>query len=157
MVFLQSFGRNAMTKRSVATWLVVLGCLGVLATAAAQQQTPSGSVRISSKTVAVGVGVSWGDGTLTYRGASHTFSVDGLSVVDLGISNITSTGEVFNLNNLADFSGNYAAGEAGAAIGGGPSDTIMKNEHGVVIRLHGTQQGARLTLAAQGVKLQLRN
>jgi hypothetical protein len=100
--------------------------------------------------------VTWGDGTLTYHGKTYAFSVDGLSVVDLGISNITSSGEVFNLNNVADFSGNYAAGEAGIAIAGGPSDTIMKNDKGVVIRLHGTQQGGRLTLAAQGVKFQLK-
>jgi hypothetical protein len=32
----------------------------------------------------------------------------------------------------------------------------MKNENGVVIRLHGTQKGARLTLAAQGVSLKLK-
>ena len=145
-----------MTKKWWLAWLVALGCAGVLAVAVAAEPNPSGTVRISSKTVAIGVGVSWGDGTLSYQGQTYTFSVEGLSVVDLGISNITSAGEVFNLNNVADFSGNYAAGEAGIAIAGGPSDTIMKNEKGVVIRLHGTQQGARLTLAAQGVKLLLK-
>ena len=133
-----------------------MGSAGILAVAVAAEPNPSGTVRVESKTVAIGVGVSWGDGTLSYQGKTYPFSVDGLSVVDLGISNITSVGEVFNLNNVADFSGNYAAGEAGIAIAGGPSDTIMKNEKGVVIRLHGTQQGARLTLAAQGVKLLLK-
>ena len=145
-----------MMKKWFSTWLVALGCLGVFAVAGAAEPNPSGTVNINSKTVAIGVGVSWGDGTLNYQGKTYTFSVDGLSVVDLGISNITSNGEVFNLNNVADFSGNYAAGEAGIAIAGGPSDTIMKNDKGVVIRLHGTQQGGRLTLAAQGVKLQLK-
>ncbi len=145
-----------MTKKWWLAWLVALGCAGVLAVAVAAEPPPSGTVRVESKTVAIGVGVSWGDGTLSYQGKTYPFSVDGLSVVDLGISNITSVGEVFNLNNVADFSGNYAAGEAGIAIAGGPTDTIMKNEKGVVIRLHGTQQGARLTLAAQGVKFQLK-
>lgn len=145
-----------MTKKWWLAWLVALGCAGVLAVAVAAEPNPSGTVNISSKTVAIGVGVSWGDGTLSYQGKTYTFSVEGLSVVDLGISNITSNGEVFNLNNVADFSGNYAAGEAGIAIAGGPSDTIMKNDKGVVIRLHGTQQGGRLTLAAQGVKLLLK-
>jgi hypothetical protein len=145
-----------MKKKWLSTWLLALGCLGVLAVAVAAEPNPSGTVRVESKTVAIGVGVSWGDGTLSYQGKTYPFSVDGLSVVDLGISNITSVGEVFNLNNVADFSGNYAAGEAGIAIAGGPSDTIMKNEKGVVVRLHGTQQGARLTLAAQGVKFQLK-
>jgi hypothetical protein len=146
-----------MTKKSLSAWFVALSCLGVLAVALAAEPAPSGSVKITSKAVALGVGVSWGDGTLTYQGKNYTFSVDGLSVADLGISSVSSSGEVFNLSKLSDFSGNYAAGEAGIAIAGGPSDTIMKNQNGVVIRLHGTQQGGRLTLAAQGVKLQLKN
>jgi hypothetical protein len=33
---------------------------------------------------------------------------------------------------------------------------VMKNENGVVVRLHGSQQGVKFTLAAQGVKLQLK-
>jgi hypothetical protein len=147
-----------MSRKWLSSWLVALSCLTVLTVAvAADEPAPSGKVSISSKTVAIGIGVSWGDGTLTVQGKNYPFSVDGLSVVDLGVSNITSNGEVFNLKNVADFSGNYTAGEAGIAIGGGPSDTIMKNDRGVVIRLHGTQQGGRLTLAAGGVKLQLKN
>jgi hypothetical protein len=146
-----------MGKKWLSTWLVILGCLGVLTVAvAADEQKPSGTVKITSKAIAIGVGVTWGDGTLTYEGKTATFSVSGLSVVDLGITDITTSGEVFNLKKLSDFSGNYAAGEAGAAIGGGPTDTIMKNENGVVIRLHGTQKGARLTLAAAGVTLKLK-
>jgi hypothetical protein len=146
-----------MTKQWLSTWLVALGCLGVLAVAVAAEPAPSGTVKITSKAVALGIGVTWGDGTLTYQGKTYTFSVDGLSVADLGIASVSSSGEVFNLNKVSDFSGNYAAGEAGIAIAGGPSDTVMKNQNGVVIRLHGTQQGGRLTLAAQGVKLQLKN
>lgn len=124
---------------------------------AADAPDPSGTVRISSSAVAAGVGVTWGDGTLNYRGQTYAFSVNGLSVVDLGISTVTATGEVSNLNRIEDFSGNYAAGEAGIALAGGPSDVIMKNENGVVLRLHGTQQGVRLTLAAQGVSLKLKS
>lgn len=144
-------------KKWLSTWLVGLGCLGVLAVAlAADEPAPSGTVKITSKSIAIGVGVNWGDGVLTYQGSTHTFSVDGLSIADLGISSVSSAGEVFNLNKLSDFSGNYTAGEAGIAIAGGPTDVIMKNQNGVVIRLHGTQQGVKFTLAAQGVKLQLK-
>ena len=146
-----------MMKKWLSTWLVALGCLGMLSVAVGAEPPPSGTVSISSKTVAIGIGVSWGDGTLAFGGRNYAFSVDGLSVVDLGVSNITSSGEMFNMKKLEALSGNYAAGEAGIAIAGGPSDTIMKNDKGVVIRLHGSQQGGRLTLAAQGVKLQLKN
>jgi hypothetical protein len=145
-----------MIKKWTSNWVVALGCLAVLSVAIAAEPAPSGTVKLSSKAVAIGVGVTWGDGTLSFDGRNYPFSVEGLSVVDLGVSNITASGEVFNLKNVSDFSGNYAAGEAGIAIAGGPTDTIMKNENGVVLRLHGTQQGARLTLAAQGVKLTIK-
>ena len=145
-----------MIKKWSSNWLVALGCLAMFSVAMAADPPPSGTVKLTSKAVAIGVGVSWGDGTLTFGGKTYPFSIDGLSVADLGVSDITSSGEVFNLKNVADFSGNYVAGEAGIAIAGGPTDTIMKNENGVVLRLHGTQQGARLTLAAQGVKLTIK-
>src|SRR6202521_2572798 len=145
-----------MTKKSFATWLIALGCLVSFAAFAAEPE-PSGRVNISSKSVAIGVGVSWGDGTLTYGNKTYTFSLQGLSVLDLGISTITSTGEVFNLITVRDLSGTYAAREAGIAIAGGQNDEIMKTEHGVVIRLHGTQQGVKFTLAPQGVAIRLKN
>ena len=146
-----------MSKKLLSSWLVALSCLMAVTLAVAAEPAPSGTVRISSKTVAIGVGVSWGDGTLMFQGKNYTFSVDGLSVVDLGVSDVTSSGEVFNLTNVADFSGVYTAGEAGIAIGGGPTDTIMKNDRGVVIRLHGSQKGGRLTLAGGGVTLKIKN
>jgi hypothetical protein len=147
-----------MNKRAFVMWVLALGCAGMASLAgAADAPDPSGTVRISSSAVAAGIGVTWGDGTLSYKGRTYTFSVNGLSVLDLGISTVTATGDVSNLNKIEDFSGNYAAGEAGIALAAGPSDVIMKNENGVVLRLHGTQQGVRLTLAAQGVSLKLKS
>lgn len=137
-------------------WLVALGCFALLSAAMAADPPPSGTVKLTSKAVAVGIGVTWGDGTLTVAGKTYPFSVEGLGVADLGVSSVTSSGEVFNLKNVSDFSGTYVAGEAGIALDKGPTDVIMKNPAGVLLRLHGTQSGARLTLAAQGVKLTLK-
>src|SRR6059036_2682836 len=75
-------------------------------------------VSVESKSVALGVGVSWGDGNLNYKGKTHTFSVKGLSVLDLGVSKISARGKVYHLNKVEDFSGTYAAAQAGAAVGG---------------------------------------
>ena len=145
-----------MNTKLISKWLAALGCFAIMSGAMAADPAPSGTVSMTSKAIAVGIGVTWGDGVLTVAGKTYPFSIEGLSVADLGASNISTSGEVFNLKNVADFSGNYAAGEAGIAIAGGPTDTIMKNQNGVVLRLHGTQQGARVTLAAQGVKLTLK-
>jgi hypothetical protein len=130
--------------------------LGMVAVGAAQDAKPVGTVTVESKSIAVGVGVSWGDGVLTYKGKQHKFSLTGLSVVDLGVSKATAKGEVFDLKKLADFNGNYVAGEAGATVGGGAGVVVMKNQNGVVLRLTGTGQGVQLTLAAKGVDIKLK-
>jgi hypothetical protein len=116
----------------------------------------SGTVRIESTSIALGIGVTWGDGILTYEGKEYHFSVSGLSVVDLGVASVTATGEVYNLTSIDQFEGNYAAGEAGAVLGGGASIAELRNQSGVVIKLDSTQSGAKLTLAAEGVNIDLK-
>jgi len=142
-------------------WLATLGCLGALnvasAAGAADESQLSGTIEMASTSVAAGVGVVWGDGTLHYRGANYDFSVQGLSVVDVGVSSITTTGEVFDLKTPDDLAGNYVAGAAGIAIAGGADDIVMKNDHGVVLRLHGMEKGLRFQLGAQGVSIKLKS
>src|SRR4030095_10003996 len=121
-----------MNKRAFVMWSFALGCVGMGSlVGAADAPDPSGTVRISSSAVAAGIGVTWGDGTLSYKGKTYAFSVNGLSVVDLGISTVTATGDVSNLSKVEDFSGNYAAGEAGIALAGGQRDLIMKHANGL--------------------------
>jgi hypothetical protein len=138
-------------------WLAVLASLGALNAAYAQVEQPSGTIEIASTSVAAGVGVVWGDGTLHYRDANYGFSIQGLSVVDVGISSITTTGEVFDLKNPEDLAGNYVAGAAGLALAGGGDGIIMQNDRGVVLRLHGTEKGVRFQLGAQGVSIKLKS
>jgi hypothetical protein len=138
-------------------WLAVLASLGALNAAYAQVEQPSGTIEIASTSVAAGVGVVWGDGTLHYRDANYGFSIQGLSVVDVGISSITTTGEVFDLKNPEDLAGNYVAGAAGLALAGGGDGIIMQNDRGVVLRLHGTEKGLRFQLGAQGVSIKLKS
>jgi hypothetical protein len=149
-----------MTPRN-RKWLFMLGWLGALNVAyaadAADEPKPSGTVEIASTSVAAGVGVVWGDGTLHYRDTNYVFSIQGLSVADVGISTITTTGEVFDLNRPEDLAGNYVAGAAGIALAGGADDVIMKNDHGVVLRLHGMEKGVRFQLGAQGVSIKLKS
>jgi hypothetical protein len=111
------------------------------------------TIELSEGQVAVGIGWSWGSGTLTYKGKKHRVKVEGLSVGEVGIVRATARGDVFDLKKLEDFSGNYVAGGAGVTVGGGAGATIMKNQNGVEIRLRSTTQGASLKLAASGIKL----
>ena len=146
-----------MKLRARVMGVVVSSLLMVAALAVAQDGPPSGKVWVESKSVALGIGVSWGDGKLTYQGKDHPFTVKGLSVVDLGVSKVTANGEVFNLKKLSDFDGNYVAGKAGATVGGGAGVAIMQNQNGVVMKLTSTSQGVQLTLAGAGVDVKLKN
>lgn len=146
-----------MQRLAFTTRMVIVSVLVAATFAVAQDAKPSGKVSVESKSVALGVGVSWGDGVLTFQGKDHKFSVNGLSVVDLGVAKVSATGEVFNLKKLADFSGNYVAGEAGAAVGGGAGAITLKNQHGVVMKLTGVGTGVKFTLAGKGVEVKLKS
>ncbi len=124
-----------------------------LAVAAESKQV--GSITLSQGQVGLGVGWSWGKGTLRFNGKRYAFKVEGLSVGDLGVTKATATGRVFKLKNVSDFSGTYASAAAEATVGVGAGATAMKNENGVVIHLFPTTKGVNLKLAGEGVKFTL--
>ena len=143
-------------RRSIVTLVATGGLIMLLsALALAQATSTDGTLTLSEGSVAAGIGFSWGKGTLTYQGKTYPVKVDGLTVGEVGISRATATGKVTNLKKVADFSGTYTAGSAGATVGGGASAAIMKNQNGVVVELTSTTQGASLKLGAQGIKFTL--
>ncbi len=135
----------------VTVMLLVFGIARL--TAAADS---SGTVSIQTTSVAAGVGVQWGQGTLTYNGKKYPFSLQGLDLVGVGYAQVTAEGAVSDLTKLSDFEGVYAKAEAGVAAGSGPATITMKNPHGVIITLHAVQKGAELKLAAGGVNVDLK-
>lgn len=138
---------------TIALMLVLLAGLGTFA--AAEDPKPSGKVTIETKAVAIGIGFSWGDGTLTFQGKDHKFKVKGLSVIDVGISTISADGDVYHLEKVADFPGTFSAAEAGIAIGGGSGAQVMKNQNGVLIKLTSKKAGVQLKLAPEGLKIEM--
>jgi len=119
-------------------------------------QQPDATVKIQSKSIALGAGVNWGDGVLTYQGKDYPITVSGLSLLDLGVSNVSATGKVYFLNKVSDFSGNYFATQATFALAGGGGEIVMANGNGVFIAVQSEQSGTRLTLGASGVGLKLK-
>ena len=116
---------------------------------------PDAAVKLTGGAVAAGIGYVWGHGELNYGGQSHPFKISGLSIVDVGAAKISAAGNVYNLKNLADFSGNYTALSAGLTVAGGGSVAYMKNEHGVVLKLESKTVGLKFNLAAEGVTVKL--
>src|SRR5579859_5439477 len=84
----------------------------------AEGAVPSGYVWLSGGVFAVGIGFSWGHGTLYYSKdqKEYKFKISGVSVADVGAAGITAEGEVYNLTTPADLSGDYSAVTAGVTI-----------------------------------------
>jgi len=106
---------NVRTISRLALFFLVM-TVATAAVAAEKAATPSGKVTIQSTAIAAGVGVTWGDGTLSFKGKNYPFSIDGLTLVDWGISKVNATGDVYNLDDVAKFGGTYAAAEAGLTL-----------------------------------------
>ncbi len=120
------------------------------------QQPPTATLRLKSRSVALGAGVSWGEGVLTFQGQDHPITVSGLSLLDLGVSGVSATGKVYYLNKLSDFSGNYVATQATFAVAGGGGELVMANSHGVYIELTSEQSGTQLTAGPAGMSIKLK-
>jgi hypothetical protein len=118
---------------------------------------PSAYVWLSGGTVAVGIGYTWGHGTLYFSKdqKQYKFKLSGVSIADVGGAGINAEGEVYNLTTPADLTGNYSAATAGVTVIEGGSVAYLKNEKGVVIKLHSQTGGLRFNLAAEGVHLML--
>ena len=137
----------------VASLLVVIA----LATTAANAQSdaPSGKVSIETTSIAAGIGLSWGHGKLSFNGREYRFSIDGVTLVDFGISKSSAVGEVYNLTDMAKFEGNYVAAEANFTFGGGMGGVALRNSNGVIMHLSSVSQGARLQLGSSGMNIKL--
>ncbi len=128
--------------------------LAPLQTSAADD-VASATIELSGGSVAVGIGYSWGKGTVTYLGTRHALKINGISIVDVGVSNYSASGTVYNLKKLSDIEGTYTAVEAGATVAGGASIATMQNDKGVVIKMTSTRSGLQFTLAPNGVNISL--
>src|SRR5512132_2840599 len=137
--------------RTVSRFAVFFLIVGLASNAIpAEKATPAAKVSIESTSIAAGIGVSWGDGKLNFKGKDYPFSVDGLSLVDWGISKVNATGDVYNLTDVSKFAGTYVAAEAGLTLAGGMGGMVLRNSNGVILHLRSFSQVAQLQLGTSG-------
>ena len=120
-------------------------------------QIPDGTVQMRQIQAAyIGSG-SAGSGTLQYRGSTYPFTVGGLGIGGIGVSEIQAEGEVYNLRDIQQFPGAYAQGRYGFALGttsGG--DLWLKNASGVVMHLHAKREGFMLSLGGDAIVINMK-
>ena len=145
-------------NRRLIVWAVFAGLTSLLAApalAADQAKEPDAVLKLSEGSFGLGIGWSWAKGDLVYKGTTYKIKIEGLSIVDVGITKATAVGKVTNLKNLDDISGHYIAGDIGATAVKGVAVTKLKNDKGVVIELKSETKGADFKLATEGLKLKL--
>ena len=124
--------------------------------AAPAAEEPDATLDLTGGSVAAGVGIVWGHGNLTFQGKKYRFNLAGLSAVDVGAAHLDASGKVYHLKDLNDFNGRYTATAAGMAVGEGGSAAVLRNEHGVVIKVIATAKGLRFNFSASGVSVKLK-
>jgi hypothetical protein len=122
-------------------------------------QVPDGTIKVTSRMVAQGVGLSWGEGVLTYKGRDYPFTFNATGLfrdVDTKIAAAELSGQVFDLKKPEDFGGNYQKVEAQTSESGSTSRATMKNQNGVVVNLMSTVEGRKFNLAREGMDIELK-
>lgn len=112
---------------------------------------PDATIELEEGSGGIGIGYTWGRGTLTYEGKKYPITISGFSAGELGGSKIQAHGAVYHLKKLSDFDGTYTSSDAGATFGGGFDVEAMRNGNGVEIKMVSTTEGADLKAAVSGV------
>jgi hypothetical protein len=144
-----------LTKRLLfsLTLAVLLSLAAFPAMADTRDSTPNATVTINVKQVAAGLGVTWGDGNLNFKGKDYKFKVSGLNLIAVGVTSINAKGDVYNLQNLSDFPGKYFGVEADATLIKGSAGLVLKNTKGVVLDLKSEKKGADLRVGNEGLSI----
>lgn len=130
--------------------------LALTPTQAQQRYDPMGRVTVELTDIGIGIGFSSGHGSVRFHGKNYYFTVQGLSVGDVGISKVSAVGHVYNMRDIRDFPGNYVAAGAGLTLAGGIGGITMRNQRGVIINLQSVQQGISLNIGPQGFTIKMR-
>jgi hypothetical protein len=116
--------------------------------AAEMNGPPSATLEVASEQMRLIMGGTAGKGTLHFKGTDYAFTYKSASagVGAKMVQEVSATGEVFNLTQIEDFEGEYAAMSKAAMAGESEMEATYKNSKGVVVHLKGTVKGAGLSL-----------
>jgi hypothetical protein len=118
----------------------------------------TGTLVIDETQVMVLIGGDMGGGTLLLGDKSYSFKTGGLKIGGLGVHKIHLVGDVYDLNDVADFPGVYFAAEAGATLGdAGKGAFWLKNSKGVKLKLRSSKaEGVALSVGVEGFKITMK-
>jgi len=125
---------------------------------AADDKTPSGTLVIDETQVMLLLGGDMGGGTLLFGDNSYSFKTGGIKIGGVGVHKVHMVGEVYDLNDIADFPGVYFVAEAGATLGDSGTAAIwLKNSKGVSLHMKTSEaKGIALSVGVEGLKITMK-
>lgn len=137
------------------------GILGVallvasMGAALAQDAQPVGRVQLSTTSVGLLLGYDQGQGRLSFQGKEYPFTLSGFKVATLGFTQMDALGQVYDLQEVADFAGRYVVVAQAFTLVQGGGNTLLRNEKGVTLYLQNLQHGVELTLGGGSLTIAL--
>jgi len=144
------------SRRGFIARAAAVPTLLIAGSATAENFVKSGTVQISQTQIAFMGSANLGGGKLNFGGKSYPFTIGGLGIGGFGFSKIEATGTVFNLNSLDQFSGAYAQGRYGLAVGNKSTGELwLTNVEGVAMSLAAKRKGLALSLGGDAIYIDL--
>jgi len=150
---------GAITALTILAMLPIAGCASspiptkVPTAQSIAGLSPAGTVTLTETFVG---GTGLGKGVLTYQGKKYPFRLLGSVIGPGGLSKINVAGDVYKLNDIAEFPGAYAQGTGQAGVETtGASDLWLESKAGVVMHLTGTQTGVTLSLGRDEILIEM--
>jgi len=138
---------------TLAVWSIFGASMSVAQDQKAKQDA---TIDFTGSAIAIGMGYTWGSGTLHYQGKDFPFTASGMTLADIGGTTNVVSAEVYRLNKVEDFPGTYSIAQAGATLVGGGGIGYLENEKGVVLKVTSSTKGARLNLGVGGVEVRMK-
>ena len=143
--------------KMLSKYLVAMILVLAVGVVNAEDEKPSGTIKIVSTEVMALIGGSKGEGTLAFNGAEHKFKISGASVgASVGVQKFHISGEVYHLSDVSAFAGVYFQEEAGITLVKGTTGMWLKNKQGVTLHLKTSNEGVALQLGSGGLKIAMK-
>lgn len=116
---------------------------------------PDATADFDAKQLRLIVGGAKGKGVLHFKGKDYPFTMSGVSVGGVGVTEAHGTANVYFLKKIEDFPGTYNGIGAGAAAGPSKGGNTFQSMKEVVITTKSKGEGVALNLGVSSVTITL--
>jgi hypothetical protein len=144
-----------LSKLALFAGALLIGTVALAASheKAEQEGEPVGTVEIESKEFRLILGGSKGSGVLRFQGKEYPLKVKGVTVGGVGYTELSATGDVYDLTDASQFPGKFVQYTAGVTVGKGIGVLAVQNQNGVKLHLKESTKGLALSIGAGGLEI----